>query len=130
MMMKKLLLGVAVCFGISIMSNDVIGTDLAEVIEKGALSRQYYEQDVKYASSDSDDSMCSLSDEEEELADRACYSHTDIVMLLAHLQRLNYHEAKDKYKLILDRWNDNNMYELMDTGNSFIGCCERNYYDF
>lgn len=77
-----------------------------------------------------DHSTYSLSKEEEELVDRACYSKTDIVRLLAHLQSLEYQEAKAKNNLILQRWNDKNVYELMDSGDSFIGYCERNYYDF
>lgn len=75
-------------------------------------------------------SVYSLSEKEEEMADRACYGKLDIVMLLAHLQSLKYSDAKAKYNLILQKWNDNNVYELTDTGDSFIGCCERNYYDF
>ncbi len=75
-------------------------------------------------------SVNSLSQKERELADKACWSKTHIVLLLAHLKSLKYVEAKEKYNLILQRWNDQNIYELMDSGDSFIGCCERNYYDF
>lgn len=142
--MKKLMFGLIVCYGVTeIIGEDIVAMQnsggvinhthikdhmLSTATEHNPLDKQSSDEEI--ASDSSESSIYSLSEEEEELADRACYSHTDIVMLLAHLQTLNYTEARDKYNLILDRWNDNNVYELMDTGSSFIGCCERNYYDF
>ena len=146
-MMKKLVFSLVVCYRVA----GIIGEDIVVAMQNSdnvihhthiedhmlrtatkhnSLDKQSSGGKIASDYSESDDSICSLSEEEEEIADRACYSKSDIVILLAHLQSQEYSEAKAKYNLILQRWNDNNIYELMDTGSSFIGCCERNYYDF
>lgn len=143
-MIKKFIFGSCLAFGLfngdcwgMKGSNDMISsvhsetrTQEMDITKHNQLQKAFSERDVLSDSSDSSSSVYSLSEEEEEMADRACYGKLDIVMLLAHLQSLKYSEAKAKYNLILQKWNDNNVYELTDTGDSFIGCCERNYYDF
>lgn len=68
--------------------------------------------------------------EHEELISRACCQKQGIIDLLTCLRAKPYSEASSIYQKVLSKWNDKNVYEIINTGNSLKGYYEKEEYDF
>lgn len=64
------------------------------------------------------------------IAEHARENKRYVIQLLDYLQAMPYEDAHNIYSQILQKWNDRNVYELVDTGSSFIGYYEKDCYDF